>query len=298
MSHPDPWSCVDERQTPNSTPATVMTTEHLDSLIVEPAETYHQRARDGECLSSHLLGTFRHCAETYRRKMAGLIKEKSREAFTLGRAAHALILEGREVFDEEFMVGGPVNPKTGKPYGADTKRFREWLEAEGNGRDVLTGPQYAQVETMATAVAKHESAQQLLQRGWAERVARTKYCGTPCQIRMDWLNPTLGLVDLKTCDNLDFFASDANRYGYRHQLAFYRDILTLATGWRCPQVCIIAVEKREPFRVGVWLVADALLADAGRENAGAIRRLRRLMQVENPYATAWPTGYEDPRTLV
>ena len=38
-----------------------------------PAEQYHQDARDGKFLSSHLLGDFRKCPLTYHQKMTGVI---------------------------------------------------------------------------------------------------------------------------------------------------------------------------------------------------------------------------------
>ena len=49
----------------------------------------------------------------------------------VGRAAHARILEGRDVYEGQFALGGPVNPNTGKPYGAATKAFAEWAAAQG-----------------------------------------------------------------------------------------------------------------------------------------------------------------------
>jgi hypothetical protein len=124
----------------------------------------------------------------------------------------------------------------------------------------------------------------------AEGVARADYCGVPCQIRCDWVSDSWGLVDLKTCDNLDAFAHDARRFGYMHQLAFYQAILAII-GEMAP-VNIIAVEKRQPYRVGVWALDGASLEQAARENGQAIGRL-----VECWDSGHWPTGYEARRTL-
>lgn len=45
--------------------------------------------------------------------------------------AHCLILEGQAAFDEQYLVaGGPVNPKTGEPYGKATKAYAEWIAAQ------------------------------------------------------------------------------------------------------------------------------------------------------------------------
>ncbi|HUU99195.1 MAG TPA: PD-(D/E)XK nuclease-like domain-containing protein, partial [Phycisphaerae bacterium] len=55
---------------------------------------------------------------------------------------------------------------------------------------------------------------------------------------------------------------------------------------------IIAVEKKEPFRCGVWRVSDDTLAIARSENEAAIRRLIDCRQKDR-----WPTGFEAIRVL-
>src|SRR5690606_7413273 len=109
------------------------------------------------------------------------------------------------------------------------------------------------VEQMHAAVNGHLFARELLSRGQAEGVIRAEYGGHRCQARVDWLNPVpgRGLVDLKTADHLDSFEFHITAFGYVHQLAFYRALVERACGERLP-VHVIAVEKREPFRCGVW----------------------------------------------
>ena len=96
-----------------------MTSHSFSFLIREPAEGYHAKSR--EHLSSHALADFRHCPLLYRRKQLGLIPDTDRPAYQIGRAAHTLILEGRERFDAEYAIGGPINEKTGKCFGSATK---------------------------------------------------------------------------------------------------------------------------------------------------------------------------------
>ena len=58
--------------------------------------------------------------------MQGKIKKTESAAFILDRAAHSLILEGRDAFDREYVVSdGPINPKTGGEFE------REWENDEG-----------------------------------------------------------------------------------------------------------------------------------------------------------------------
>jgi hypothetical protein len=258
-----------------------------DYIITEPADVYHGKSRD--FLSSHLLADFRKCPELFHRKQLGLIPDKDTPAYLLGRAAHTLILEGREAFDAEYAVGGPVNPKTGSPYGKTTKAFREWADAQDKA--VLSDEDGAFIMRLHDAVQAHPVAQARLSGGVAEGVCRTEYCGIPCQVRPDYFHFPRGIVDLKTCDDLTWFESDARRYGYLYQMAFYRAVLRAASGATFP-VHIIAVEKREPFRVGVWHVAESALDLAEAENEAAIERLKECQT-----SGTWPTGYETVRVF-
>ena len=255
------------------------------AILHEPAETYHAKSKEN--LSSHQLGDFRRCPQLYRKKKLGLIEDEDRPAFLVGRALHTLVLEGREKFEAEFAVGGPVNPKTGELFGSTTKAWAEWAAAQG--KPVLTLAQFDLIEKMADGVRANPLAVDLLSEGIAEGVVRAEYCGVPCQIRVDWLDPYRSLVDLKTCDDLTWFEADARRYGYLHQMAFYRAVLLVALGIPMP-VHFIAVEKKEPFRCGVWQVHPDALAQAQKENEAAIERLKRCVATDN-----WPSGYEEKR---
>ena len=115
--------------------------ENIKNIILDvPANEYHAASKAGKFLSSHLLGDFRSCPQLYFKKMQGEVKESESSAFTIGRAAHALILQGKQEFDREFLVSeGPVNPKTGNAYGRSTKAYAEWA----SGHDSLRIPAYA-----------------------------------------------------------------------------------------------------------------------------------------------------------
>lgn len=261
----------------------------LDILKREPADVYHAKAKDH--LSSHALADFRRCPLLYHRKQRGLIPDRDSNAYLIGRAAHVLVLEGRERYEMEFAVGGPINPRTGKPFGSNTKRFAEW--AERLGKPVLSDDQAALVEQMTAAVRAHIFAAELLAEGVAERVVRCEYRGHSCQARLDWINPLpdRGLADLKTADSLDTFESDAHAYGYIHQMAFYRSLIREASGVALP-VRLIAVEKREPFRCGVWEIAPAVLHEAERENDQAMAELARCHETG-----IFPTRFESLRRI-
>lgn len=261
----------------------------LNVLQAEPDGEYH--ARSGEFLSSHRLKDFMKSPRLYFKKVSGLFADRKKDtpAYLVGRAAHARILEGRDVYESRFALGGPINPKTGRPFGTSTKAFEEWAAVQG--KPVLNLDQAELIEQLAAGVAMNDAAVDLLLYGRAEGVLRTEYCGTPCQIRIDWTHPHRGIVDLKTCDDLDWFLADARRYRYMTQLAFYQAVLAEVISQFVP-VYVVAVEKQEPYACGMWRATDGALAIARTENEAAIRRLQVCRQKE-----MWPTGYEEVRLL-
>jgi hypothetical protein len=261
--------------------------ESVPFLVRESFDEYGAKAK--QHLTSHQLGDFRRCPLLYRKKKLLLIKDEDRPAYLVGRALHTLVLEGRDRFETEYAVGGPVNPKTGEIFGPNTKAYADWAAAQGKA--VLTLPQFDLVDNMADAVREHGLARDLLSEGIPEGVVRCDYRDMPCQIRMDWFDPHRGIVDLKTCDELTWFEADSRRYGYAHQMAFYRAVLAQVVGVAMP-VFLIAIEKREPYRCGVWQLSPDTLAQAQKENEAAIERLKRCLATDT-----WPTGYEECRVF-
>ena len=259
----------------------------LGVLAAEPAEEYH--AKRGEHLNSHGLIDFMVCPWLYRKKQLGLIPDTDTPALLVGRGLHCRILEGRDAYESQFALGGPINKTTSKPYGKDTNAFRDWCKAQG--KPGIHHDDLALIENMASGVAMNDEAVDLLLYGRSEGVVRAEYCGTPCQIRIDWTHPHRGIVDLKSTADLTWFENEAKRRRYANQVAFYQAVLGQVIGELVPSY-IIAIEKVEPFRCGVWRVSDNTLTIARQENEAAIRRLRRAWEID-----AFPTGYEDLRIL-
>ena len=259
----------------------------IDFLLRESDAEYREKSK--AYLTSHTLADFRKCPLLYWQRQQGLIPDEDRPAYLLGRAAHVLILEGRGRFDAEYAVGGPVNARTGKPYGVNTQAYADWAAAQG--RPVITEEQFALLVNLTTGVRSHAIAAELLSDGVPEGVVRADYCGRPCQARLDFFNPARGIVDLKTCDDLTWLEADARRFGYAYQFAFYHALVAWFVARETP-VYVIAVEKKPPFRCGVWRMSDQALAVARQENEAAIARLRQC-----EISGTWPTGYEEVRAF-
>lgn len=113
----------------------------LNFVIHIPVTEYHAASRSGKYMSSHLLSDFRESPALYHKKTSGEVSDNETPALALGRAAHCLILEGRMAFESQYLVAdGPVNPKTGEPYGKSTKTYSEWLSSQE--REIVSGKDY------------------------------------------------------------------------------------------------------------------------------------------------------------
>jgi len=264
----------------------------MSELLIESEDTYHGQA--GENLSSHLLALFRDCPEGYRRVISGEYKRPDKDYYIIGRAVHCLVLEGAEEYRKRYTSDFPVNPTTGKPYGAASLKYKEWEEeAVLFGLQPISIVNGRLVEAMAASVEHHNEAMELLIRApHRECVIREQYMGMPCQIRMDAMGEEVGIVDYKTCDRIGRFPYAAGDYGYYNQLAFYRKVLKLSGLANCLDVWIIATEKQWLYRTGVWKVSREDLDCAEVDNEFEINALKECQT-----SGIWPTNYEDIRVL-
>ena len=280
-----------------------LATLYNGTIIQEKSEVYHGKSggKSGKNLSSHLLTAFLKSARMYQKMISGEIEREDSKAFQDGRAAHCIVGEGWEEFNEQFTCKSPINEKTGKPYGPLTKVFQEWVESQD--KEVLTEGQWKLALKLGEAVARHPFVAQnkLFDRtnGVAEGVVRATMEGLPCQIRMDFLNYKLPfLVEFKTCGNLTYFEQDAKRFRYPNQMAFYRSVFEAATGDRLP-VILVGVEKVEPYRVGAWSSklpgGEETLNLAEEENVRAMNQIKGF--ASSLGGDPWPTGYEELRSL-
>jgi len=265
-------------------------------LLDIPADEYHAATKENKYTTSHRLNLFRRCPALYHKHVTGEIVEGDTEAFQMGRAVHTLTLEGPDVFDAQYIVAdGPENPKTGKPYGRETKAYKEWAELQT--KPVIGSDDHALMLKLSDAVHAHPVAEDILKEGIAEATVRGIWDNEPVQARLDWIDPERGIIaDLKTCADVDRFPFDIRDFGYVTQLAFYKRVLMLA-GYDGPSLraYLIAVEKREPFRVAVVEICGFTLDDGNTAEASKYGVGNNLMISELLTCRAkneWPTRYE------
>lgn len=257
-----------------------------------PEGEYHRQAQRGIVVTSTMLKQFRACPTLYRAIIGGAETPERKSAFRFGRAVHKLVLEGEDAYRAEFVVGGPLNEKTGRSFSHGSRAFAHWVEECGAAPErVITPAEAHDIGCMRDAVRNHRAATEALSDGWPERCAEAGVAGLSCRARFDWLRSDGLVVDLKTTVDLGRFEADAKRFGYLNQFAFYRDVALAAGAGRVDLVAVV-LEKRPPFRVGVWDFPDDILAPYAAQNFAALKSLARCRE-EN----RWPTGYEGARSF-
>lgn len=267
----------------------------IEEKIIETDAEYHARSKSGEFLSYHMLRKYQECPRHYQLIVNGEAPEESdTPAFRLGRAAHCLILEGPEKFHKRYSANAPINEKTGRPYGYDTQKFQNWL-AENPGINYIDIDDMAEISKMAGACWQSPTIHKFLQCGEPEKIVRAEYTGVPCQIKIDYLlreNMDAVIVDLKTCQDLTWFEHDAKRFQYVNQFSFYQQVYFCSTGILADVYCV-AVEKKFPYRAGIWKISADSLRIAQIENEAVINNFREM----RAWRETWPTGYERVRVM-
>jgi hypothetical protein len=200
---------------------------------------------------------------------------KFSDAFTLGTAAHSLILEGSTA---DIVVVQADNWLT-----KDAKAAK--AEALAAGKQPLLTKEMAQVVAMRDAVMAHPVARELFTGHLAEQSVFWEEDGLALKCRPDAWKPGI-LVDLKTTRSADpnEFGKTAHEFGYHQSAAHYIDGVKAATGEELPFPFVL-VEKTEPYLVSV-VELDVEAINIGRQlNDRAKRIYRECMASGN-----WP-GY-------
>jgi len=202
-------------------------------------------------------------------------RTKSSAAFTLGTAAHSLILEddtsGIVMVDADSWL---------------TKVAKEAkAEALADGKQPLLTKEWLQVLAMRDAVMDHPVAGDLFTGHEAEQSVFWDEGGLMLKCRPDAWKPGL-LIDLKTCASADpnEFGKVAHSFGYHQSAAHYIDGVKAATGEELP-FHFVLVEKTDPYLVSV-VELDWEAVNIGR---GLNERAKRIYQ-ECMELNTWP-GY-------
>jgi hypothetical protein len=200
---------------------------------------------------------------------------KFSDAFTLGTAAHSLILEE---YTEDIVIVDADNWM-----GKAAKEAKAYALAEG--KQPLLMKEWTQVQAMRDAVMAHPIARDLLTDHKAEESVFWDEDGLTLKCRPDAWHPGL-LVDLKTTLNADpnEFGKTAHNFGYHQSAAHYIDGVKAATGEKLPFQFVL-VEKTAPYLVSV-VELDIEAINIGRQLNDRAKRIYRECVETN----TWP-GY-------
>lgn len=196
----------------------------------------------------------------YHYKYKDEFERKDSAALVLGSAAHKLILEPADFFNE-FRIEPDVDKRTKEGKAI----YNEFLANLGD-KTAISGETYDIVKQIANAVNSMRETAVFLRDGLAEQSYFSEIDGVAVKCRPDFFNENLGLcIDLKTTSDAsaEGFVRSVASFNYHVQAAFYSDILK-SLGKTVNNFLFIAVETKKPFMVGFYTL-DEIAIDKGRE---------------------------------
>lgn len=243
----------------------------------EPTEKEY---RDYPALNFHTLNDFRRDPRAWKEGLIGSPLES--DSMRFGTALHAKILEGDDVYNNKVATfKEPVNPKTGKPFGATTKAYEDaFFEFMRDSEDkTIIGEEDAKtIETLYESYCFHNVAPSILgETGFRHTEMSVKGFITiddakvEVKGRIDCYGAN-GLVDVKTTKELsdatgrDKFLRSIYEYKYIVQLGFYHLLLTECLDAPFVPAWIVAFERQKPNRIGVYRLTPEVVKGA-RETA-------------------------------
>lgn len=196
-------------------------------------------------------------------------KQPGTPAQKFGTAAHVLILEGTEAFEQRYIVHPGFDRRTNAGKAAHLEFVTAHAEYE-----ILTQLEYNTLMEMNLSVRQSMIASDILESCAQREVSLFWHCqlsDVQCCGRLDFVGD--GIVgDLKTTSDAspEAFQRSVLRYGYYIQAGHYID--GLAVFELLPRFMFIAVEKDPPYAVGVYELDEDLLVDGIRQARIARRR--------------------------
>lgn len=210
-------------------------------------------------------------------------------AMRLGRAIHCMVLEP-DIFAQSYTCGGsPINPKTQKPYGIDSDKYKEWESKQK--LPVISSEEHRRLIGMSEAVGAHTLARTI-----RDKPRKTELSifwerddGTKCKARIDCVQDGV-IWDLKSTSNAGYRAFERSIADYRYhiQAAWFLEGAGRA-GLVDPassKFLWLAVESTPPYALAVYQAAPDLL-QAGWDAAERAVELFKTCETKKDYPTAY-----------
>lgn len=246
-----------------------------------PMEAYHGQPCDGPSVSSSGLRTIwsESPAHFYARSSLNPNRkpEQPKDAFSLGRLAHKLLLEGRDGLEKDFAI---------RPDHWDswrTKDSQTWkAEQIAAGKTVVTEDDLIDVVGMAESLARHPLVKAGILDGAVERslIWKDPETGIWLKSRPDVIPNASGIVaDLKTTSSVtdEALAKSLGSFGYHCQGALVGDGLKEVYGLDMEAFALVWAEKVEPYCTRVTTLVPEDLERGRLQNRAALRSLARCL---------------------
>lgn len=186
----------------------------------------------------------------------------------VGSALHAYIAD-RAAFATKYIVAdGPVNPKTGSPYGRETKAYREWLETLDRG--VISTHDLELVEAMAGEYDRYAAGCGSSIEG--PRIVVGNIDGVEALTRVDALesvgDEVRSCILVKTASDIDSII--AKRSIYIEKIMVRLAFCELVAGVRAK---MLLLEKDTPSRYALVTLCDMTNATYSKTVRDAVQAL-------------------------
>jgi hypothetical protein len=260
-------------------------------LINIPAHEYHADPALGSTSLKRALITPSHywgyAAENPNREV---MEEK--DAFRFGRLAHALVLEGEEVFKRDFIVL-PAGLDRRTTVGKET--YANIMAMAGH-RTVVKSDWVDKARAMRAAVQNHY-VWQYLQEGVSEGSHFWEDEGLKCKVRLDWVKSVeFGdiVIDYKTtvCAAKEAFSRQIFNLGYNVQAHHYFKGFESAFGRKAKAFLFVAQEKVFPYAVGAYMLDPNAVA------TGAAYRNKAIDIIKTGRETGIWHGYTEKIEMI
>lgn len=184
--------------------------------------------------------------------------QETTSAMKFGTAAHALLVEGEEAFNNDIAV------ITGSPYTNANKELRR--EYEERGLTVIKDSELTRIKGMKANMIDEGDMYLNPEGKLAEASFYWYEDDVLCKCRPDVLCPPISkpypddsvvVVDYKTTQSCDpkAFAGSVRKYGYDMQAAWYRRGMEKA-GFKVHQFVFVAQEKVAPYACKVFIITE------------------------------------------
>jgi hypothetical protein len=204
----------------------------------------------------------------FKAKLDGLVPNRESASLSLGTLVHMAVLEPEE-FERRAVQEVALDRRT--------KAYKEWVSEQPEDALILSREQ-DDICTGVVASLRASGLSDLFEGGQNEISVFAEIDGIELKCRPDSLQVDKRLiVDLKTCRDLKWFASDARNYHYPFSVPHYQSIIRETVGQVLDYI-FVAVETEPPFDVGWFQLSPDSLQRARDDWDGSLQTYKRCLE--------------------